>query len=128
MLRDLEKIIDEADSSGGNGEELERELRSAAQHLWRSQFLYESDWGAKTASLIPWDLWFKALNDHGVNPKTGFRGALVKWPLRGLEVRLTNDMWHGQPKGHPRLRTREIDQKVTWRRYISYCYTMTQST
>jgi hypothetical protein len=49
MLRDLEKIIDDADSSGGNAEELERELRSAAQHLWRSQFLYESDWGAKTA-------------------------------------------------------------------------------
>jgi len=49
MLRDLEKIIDDADSSGGNGEELERELRSAAQHLWRSQFLYESDWGVKTA-------------------------------------------------------------------------------
>ena len=49
MLKDLEKIIDDADSSGGNGEELERELRSAAQHLWRSQFLYESDWGAKTS-------------------------------------------------------------------------------
>jgi hypothetical protein len=49
MLRDLEKIIDEADSSGGNGETLERELRAAAQLLWRSQFLYESDWGAKTA-------------------------------------------------------------------------------
>src|ERR1700674_5645026 len=49
MLRDLEKIIDDADSSGGNGDELERELRSAAQHLWRSQFLYASDWGAKTA-------------------------------------------------------------------------------
>jgi hypothetical protein len=49
MLRDLEKIIDEADASGGNGETLERELRAAAQLLWRSQFLYESDWGAKTA-------------------------------------------------------------------------------
>jgi hypothetical protein len=49
MLRDLEKIIDEADSSGGNGETLERDLRAAAQLLWRSQFLYESDWGAKTA-------------------------------------------------------------------------------
>jgi hypothetical protein len=47
MLRDLEKLIDDADSSGVNGEEIERELRSAAQHLWRSQFLYESDWGAK---------------------------------------------------------------------------------
>jgi hypothetical protein len=49
MLRDLEKIVDEADSSGGNGETLERDLRAAAQLLWRSQFLYESDWGAKTA-------------------------------------------------------------------------------
>jgi Domain of unknown function (DUF4194) len=49
MLRELEKIIDEADTAGGNGETLERELRAAAQLLWRSQFLYESDWGAKTA-------------------------------------------------------------------------------
>jgi len=49
MLRDLEKIIDEADSAGGDGEVLERDLRAAAQLLWRSQFLYESDWGAKTA-------------------------------------------------------------------------------
>ena len=49
MLKDLEKIVDEADTSGGNGETLERELRAAAQLLWRSQFLYESDWGAKTA-------------------------------------------------------------------------------
>jgi hypothetical protein len=49
MLRDLEKLVDDADGSGVNGEEFERELRSAAQHLWRSQFLYESDWGAKTS-------------------------------------------------------------------------------
>ena len=49
MLKDLEKLIDSADSSGGDGEELERELRAAAQLLWRSQFLYENDWGAKGA-------------------------------------------------------------------------------
>lgn len=49
MLRELEKLIDEADAAGGNGETLERELRAAAQLLWRSQFLYESDWGAKSA-------------------------------------------------------------------------------
>jgi hypothetical protein len=49
MLRDLEKIIDEADSSGVDGEALERDLRAAALLLWRSQFLYESDWGAKTS-------------------------------------------------------------------------------
>jgi hypothetical protein len=47
MLRDLKKIIDDADEADSNGEEVERGLRSAAQHLWRSQFLYESDWGAK---------------------------------------------------------------------------------
>ena len=49
MLRDLEKIIDEADAADGSGEELERALRSAAQHLWRAQFLYEMDWGVKEA-------------------------------------------------------------------------------
>jgi len=49
MLRDLEKIIDEADASGSDGEALERDLRAAAQLLWRSQFLYESDWGAKAS-------------------------------------------------------------------------------
>ena len=49
MLRDLEKIVDEADEADGSGEELERALRSAAQHLWRAQFLYEMDWGVKEA-------------------------------------------------------------------------------
>jgi hypothetical protein len=49
MLRDLEKIIDEADSSGGDGEHLEIELRQAAQQLWRMQFLYQNDWGSKGA-------------------------------------------------------------------------------
>jgi hypothetical protein len=47
MLRDLDKIIEEADSSGEDGERLEKELRHAAQHLWRSQFLYQNDWGSK---------------------------------------------------------------------------------
>jgi hypothetical protein len=49
MLRDLQKIVNDADEADGTGEELERELRAAAQLLWRSQFLYDSDWGAKTA-------------------------------------------------------------------------------
>jgi hypothetical protein len=49
MLRDLAKLIDEEDSSGGDGERLERDLRQAALHLWRAQFLYESDWGSKTS-------------------------------------------------------------------------------
>lgn len=47
MLRDLQRIIDECDSSGGNGERLEVELRQAAQHLWRAQFLYQGDFGSK---------------------------------------------------------------------------------
>jgi hypothetical protein len=47
MLRDLEKIIDEVDSSGGDGEHLEIDLRQAAQQLWRMQFLYQNDWGSK---------------------------------------------------------------------------------
>jgi hypothetical protein len=49
MLRDLEKIVDEADAAGGDGERLEIELRQAAQQLWRMQFLYENDWGSKGA-------------------------------------------------------------------------------
>jgi hypothetical protein len=48
MLRELEKLIEEEESSGGDPERLERELRQAALHLWRSQFVYESDWGSKT--------------------------------------------------------------------------------
>jgi hypothetical protein len=44
MLRDLEKLIDECD---GDGEQLEIELRQAAQTLWRVQFLYQSDFGSK---------------------------------------------------------------------------------
>src|SRR5665647_1198948 len=48
MLKDLEKIIDECDSSGGDGELLESELRQAAQNLWRAQFLYQNDHGSKT--------------------------------------------------------------------------------
>ena len=47
MLRDLEKLIDEADASGGNGERLEIELRQAVQNFWRAQFLYQSDFGSK---------------------------------------------------------------------------------
>jgi hypothetical protein len=47
MLKDLEKLIDEADASGGDGERLEIELRQAAQTLWRVQFLYQSDFGSK---------------------------------------------------------------------------------
>jgi hypothetical protein len=49
MLRELQKIVDEAEESTLDGEQLERALRSAAQHLWRAQFLYESDWGVKEA-------------------------------------------------------------------------------
>jgi len=49
MLRDLEKIVDEANEVDGSSEDLERALRSAAQHLWRAQFLYETDWGVKEA-------------------------------------------------------------------------------
>lgn len=47
MLKDLERIIDECDASGGDGERLEIELRQAAQNLWRGQFLYRSDFGSK---------------------------------------------------------------------------------
>jgi Domain of unknown function (DUF4194) len=47
MLREMGRIIEEADSSGEDGERLEIELRHAAQHLWRSQFLYQADWGSK---------------------------------------------------------------------------------
>jgi hypothetical protein len=49
MLRDLSKLIEEEDSSGGDGERLEKELRQAAQQLWRAQFIYENDWGTKTS-------------------------------------------------------------------------------
>lgn len=48
MLRELEKLVEEEESSGGDPERMERELRQAALHLWRSQFVYESDWGSKT--------------------------------------------------------------------------------
>lgn len=47
MLRDLEKVIDECDANGGDGECLEVELRQAAQNLWRAQFLYRNDFGSK---------------------------------------------------------------------------------
>ena len=47
MLKELEKIIDECDASNGDGEKLEIELRQAALQLWRSQFLYQSDYGSK---------------------------------------------------------------------------------
>jgi Domain of unknown function (DUF4194) len=47
MLRDLQKLVDESDSEGGDGERLEIELRQAAQHLWRAQFLYQTDFGSK---------------------------------------------------------------------------------
>jgi hypothetical protein len=46
-LRDLEKLVDECDASGGDGERPEIELRQAAQSLWRAQFLYQSDFGSK---------------------------------------------------------------------------------
>jgi Domain of unknown function (DUF4194) len=49
MLRDLTKLIDDEDSEGGDGENLEKELRQAAQQLWRAQFIYENDWGVKTS-------------------------------------------------------------------------------
>ena len=49
MLRDLAKLIDDEDSEGGDGENLEKELRQAAQQLWRAQFIYENDWGVKTS-------------------------------------------------------------------------------
>jgi len=49
MLRDLSKLIEEEDSSGGDGERLEKDLRQAAQQLWRAQFIYENDWGTKTS-------------------------------------------------------------------------------
>ncbi len=49
MLRDLEKLTEEADAAGGDGEQLEVELRQAAQQLWRAQFLYQNDWGSKGA-------------------------------------------------------------------------------
>jgi hypothetical protein len=47
MLKDLEKLVDECDSDGGDGERLEIELRQAAQNLWRAQFLYRNDFGSK---------------------------------------------------------------------------------
>jgi len=49
MLRDLSKLIDDEDSEGGDGERLQKELRQAAQSLWRAQFIYENDWGMKTS-------------------------------------------------------------------------------
>ncbi|VIO70459.1 hypothetical protein CI1B_31130 [Bradyrhizobium ivorense] len=49
MLRDLSKIIDDADSEGQDGDQLQKELRQAAQALWRTQFIYENDWGVKTS-------------------------------------------------------------------------------
>jgi len=49
MLKDLERILVEQDSSGNDGEELQKELRHAAQLLWRVQFLYEADWASKSA-------------------------------------------------------------------------------
>lgn len=49
MLRDLSKLIDDEDSEGGDGERLEKDLRQAAQQLWRAQFIYENDWGMKGA-------------------------------------------------------------------------------
>jgi len=49
MLRDLSKLVDDEDSEGGDGERLQKELRQAAQSLWRAQFIYENDWGMKSA-------------------------------------------------------------------------------
>jgi hypothetical protein len=49
MLRDLSKLIDDEDSEGGDGDQLQKELRQAAQQLWRAQFIYENDWGVKTS-------------------------------------------------------------------------------
>ena len=49
MLRDLSKLIDDEDSEGGDGDHLQKELRQAAQQLWRAQFIYENDWGMKTS-------------------------------------------------------------------------------
>jgi hypothetical protein len=49
MLRDLSKLIDDEDSDGGDGDQLQKELRQAAQQLWRAQFIYENDWGMKTS-------------------------------------------------------------------------------
>ncbi|MCL2716725.1 MAG: DUF4194 domain-containing protein [Alphaproteobacteria bacterium] len=47
MLRELSKLIDDADAEGQDGEQLQRALRQAAQSLWRAQFIYENDWGMK---------------------------------------------------------------------------------
>lgn len=49
MLRDLSKLIDDEDAEGKDGEQLEKDLRHAAQQLWRAQFIYENDWGMKGA-------------------------------------------------------------------------------
>ena len=49
MLKDLERLVDECDASGGDGERLEADLRQAAQTLWRTQFLYRSDFGSKSS-------------------------------------------------------------------------------
>ncbi|MDF0499039.1 DUF4194 domain-containing protein [Bradyrhizobium yuanmingense] len=49
MLRDLSKLIDDEDSEGGDGDRLQKDLRQAAQSLWRAQFIYENDWGMKTS-------------------------------------------------------------------------------
>ncbi len=48
-LKDLEKIVDECEASGGDPDVLETELRRAAQNLWRAQFLYQTDFGSKTS-------------------------------------------------------------------------------
>jgi hypothetical protein len=48
-LKDLERILEECEASGGTPERLETELRQAAQTLWRAQFLYRSDFGSKTS-------------------------------------------------------------------------------
>jgi hypothetical protein len=49
MLRDLSKLIDDEDSEDGDGDQLQKELRQAAQQLWRAHFIYENDWGMKGA-------------------------------------------------------------------------------
>ncbi len=49
MLRDLSKLIDDEDSEGGDGDQLQKDLRQAAQQLWRAQFIYENDWGMKAS-------------------------------------------------------------------------------
>jgi hypothetical protein len=84
MLRDLSKIIDDEDAEGGDGDQLQKDLRQAAQQLWRAQFIYENDWGMKTSYEVLrrhigyFENLFDALGYHVVGrPNDGYIGLVA---------------------------------------------------